>query len=58
MAVLNSALLMLEYVGERKIAKRIETAIFDVLEEGIYKTGDLGGTSNTKEFTDAIIDKL
>ena len=58
LAVLNSALLMLEYVGERKIAKRIEHAIFDVLEEGKYKTGDLGGRSNTKEFTDAIIDKL
>ena len=58
LAVLNSALLLLEYVGERKIAKRIERAIFDVLEEGKYKTGDLGGKANTKEFTDAIIDKL
>ena len=40
---------MLEYVGERKIAKRMEHVIFDVLEEGKYKTGDLGGRSNTKE---------
>jgi isocitrate dehydrogenase (NAD+) len=58
LAVLNSALLMLEYVGEHKIAKRIEHAVFDVLEDGTYKTGDLGGSANTQQFTDAVIDKL
>ena len=58
LAVLNSALLMLEYVGEHKVASRIERAIFDVLEEGTNKTGDLGGSANTQQFTDAIIDKM
>ena len=42
-----------------KVPKRLRPiTIFDVLEEGKYKTGDLGGKANTKEFTDAIIDKL
>jgi len=58
LAVLSSALLLLEYVGEQAIARRVERAVFDVLEAGKYRTGDLGGKSNTEEFTNAIIDKL
>ena len=58
LAVLNSALLLLQYVGEHKIADRIERAIFDVLDQGKVRTGDLGGTANTDQFTDAIIDAL
>ena len=58
LAVLNSAILMLKYVGEQKIAERIEDAVWQVLEEGSHKTRDVGGTADTAEFTDAIIDKL
>ena len=58
LAVLMSGLLMLEYVGERKVAQRIEKAVFDVLEEGKHLTGDLGGNADTARFTEAIIDKL
>lgn len=58
LAVLSSALLMLEYVGEHKIKARIERAVWDVLEEGKHLTGDLGGSANTAGFSDAIIDKL
>jgi isocitrate dehydrogenase (NAD+) len=58
LAVLMSGLLMLEYVGEQKIAQRIEKAVFDVLEEGKHLTGDLGGNADTARFTEAIIDKL
>ncbi len=58
LAVLSSALLLLEYVGEHKVKGRIERAVWDVLEEGKYLTGDLGGTANTEGFSDAIIDKL
>lgn len=58
LAVLNSGLLLLEFVGERRIAERIERAIFDVLEEGKHLTGDLGGDADTARFTAAIIDKL
>lgn len=58
LAMLQSALLMLEYVGERRIAARIERSIWDVLEKGEHKTGDLGGKANTAQFTQAIIDRL
>jgi len=58
LAVLLSGLLMLEYVGERKIAQRIEQAVFDVLEDGKHITRDLGGDADTARFTEAILDRL
>jgi isocitrate dehydrogenase (NAD+) len=62
LAVLNSALLMLDYVGEQKIGNKIERAVFDVLEEGTFLTGDLckdrSKAVNTETFANAIIDKL
>jgi isocitrate dehydrogenase (NAD+) len=58
LAVLSSALLMLEYVGEHKVKANIERAVWDVLEEGRHLTGDLGGSADTAGFTNAIIDKL
>lgn len=58
LAVLLSSLLMMEYIGERRIAERIRSAVADVLERGKHLTGDLGGKANTAEFTQAIIDAL
>lgn len=58
LAVLLSGLMLLEYVGEWKVAQRIERAIWDVLEKGVYLTGDLGGRADTATFTAAIIDRL
>ena len=62
MALLRSALLMLEYVGEQKIAANIEKAMCEVLEEGQHLTGDLlrdkSKAVQTETFADAIIDKL
>jgi isocitrate/isopropylmalate dehydrogenase len=58
LAVLLSALLMLEYVGERAVAERIERAIFDVLEANRVRTKDLGGMADTDTFTQAIMDRL
>lgn len=58
LAVLLSANLLLEYVGEWKTARRIERAIWDVLEAGQHLTGDLGGKADTRTFTNAILDRL
>ncbi len=58
LAVLLSANMMLEYVGEWKVAERIERAIWDVLEARTHVTRDLGGTGGTETFTQAIIDRL
>jgi isocitrate dehydrogenase (NAD+) len=58
LAVLQSALLMLDYVGERSISDQIRRAVYDVLSKGEHITGDLGGPANTAGFTAAIIDAL
>ena len=53
-ALLLSALLMLRYLDEDETAARIFNALEKVLEDGRIRTPDLGGTSSTTEFTDAI----
>ena len=58
LALLLSANMLLEHVGEWKIATRIERAVWDVLAAGKHLTGDLGGTAGTEEFTLAILDEL
>jgi isocitrate dehydrogenase (NAD+) len=58
LAVLLSGLMLLEHVGEWKIAQRVERAVWDVLEKGEDLTGDLGGKASTDQFTNAIIDRL
>ncbi|MEC7240388.1 MAG: isocitrate/isopropylmalate dehydrogenase family protein [Myxococcota bacterium] len=58
LAVLLSGVMMLEYIGQHRVAASIEKAIWEVLEEGKHLTGDLGGSADTEEFTDALIDKL
>ncbi len=53
-ALLLSALLMLDHIGERDTAARIRGALTRVLAAGTVRTRDLGGTSSTTEFTEAI----
>jgi isocitrate dehydrogenase (NAD+) len=54
-ALLQSAILMLRHIGEREAADRIENALLNVFREGRVRTRDIGGESNTAEFTNAII---
>jgi isocitrate dehydrogenase (NAD+) len=53
-ALLLSALMMLEHLGEAALAERIRAALTRVLQAGRVRTRDLGGTASTTEFTDAI----
>ena len=53
-----SAKMMLEYLGEKGAAKKIENAVENVLREGKKLTPDLGGDSTTNETTEAIIDAM
>jgi isocitrate dehydrogenase (NAD+) len=53
-ALLLSALMMLDYIGERDAAGRIRSALTRVLTAGAVRTLDLGGKASTTEFTDAI----
>jgi isocitrate dehydrogenase (NAD+) len=58
LAVLLSGVMLLEYIGEHRVAERVNQAVWTVLEEGKHLTGDLGGTANTAEFAQALIDNL
>lgn len=58
MAAIMASKMMLDYLGENRWAERIENAIVSVLEEGKVLTPDLGGSSSTKQVTDAIIDAM
>lgn len=53
-ALLLSSLMMLEHVGEGDAATRVRRALERVLIAGLIRTGDIGGTSSTNEFADAI----
>lgn len=57
-AVLLSAKLMLDHLGETDAAERLEKATADVIREGRNVTYDLGGKAGTREMGDAIIEKL
>ena len=56
-ALLLSAVEMLKYIGENKYALKIEQALFETLNNGVY-TADLGGNYSTSQFTDEIIKNL
>jgi isocitrate dehydrogenase (NAD+) len=57
-ALLQSAILMLRHINERPAADQIENAMLSVFAEGQVRTRDIGGTSSTDEFADAIIAKM
>ncbi|HAR69220.1 MAG TPA: NAD-dependent isocitrate dehydrogenase, partial [Thermus scotoductus] len=52
-----SAAMMLEYLGEKEAAKKVEKAVDLVLEKG-PRTPDLGGTATTETFTKAVVETL
>lgn len=56
-ALLLSATLMLDHLGESQAQKDIEGALVSTLSKGI-KTYDLGGSAGTQEFAEAIASEL
>lgn len=56
-AILTGAML-LEFLGARRAARRIQKAVAAVLEEGAVRTPDLGGRARTTEMTAAILGRL
>jgi len=54
-ALLRSALLMLDHIGESAAARRIEAALVRVLATPERTTRDLGGKASTTEFAHAIV---
>jgi isopropylmalate/isohomocitrate dehydrogenase-like protein len=57
-AAILASKMMLDYLGEKRWAKRLENAVVSVLEEGSVLTPDLGGASSTTQLTDAIIQAI
>jgi 3-isopropylmalate dehydrogenase len=68
-AMFLSACMMLDYIGENELSKKIEKAIADVIAEGKVRTYDMmklrgcqevinQGAASTSQMTDAIIAKL
>ena len=39
-------------------ANKIENACYEVIKEGTYRTGDLGGKAKCSEYTDAICKRV
>jgi isocitrate dehydrogenase (NAD+) len=58
LALIMSAVMMLEHMHEDATAKKVQTAYEAVLAEGKTLTRDLGGTASTTQFTDAVISRL
>ena len=57
-ALLMSGIMMLDHLGERPAARRIEAALEKVYREAKHATRDLGGKATTQEFTNAVISAL
>lgn len=57
-ALLRSAAMMLEHIGQREPAGRIEKSVRTTLEKGAGLTRDLGGTGNTATITERLIGNL
>jgi isocitrate dehydrogenase (NAD+) len=57
-ALLQSAILMLRYIGETETADRVQSALEKVYIEKKTLTRDVGGTSGTKAFAAAILGAL
>jgi isocitrate dehydrogenase (NAD+) len=57
-ALLMSAIMMLDHIGEVKAARQIEESLHKVYREGKSLTRDVGGKATTAEFTNAVIGSL
>lgn len=53
-AIIQSAVMMLKYIGEYEAGLKIEKALEKVFEKGEKLTEDLGGNSTTDEFADEV----
>jgi isocitrate dehydrogenase (NAD+) len=57
-ALLQSAILMLRHIDEKDAADKTQSALEKVYGEGKTLTRDVGGSSGTKAFADAVIEAL
>jgi isocitrate/isopropylmalate dehydrogenase len=58
MAMLLTITLMLDWLGEKQPAKKLEAAIAQVIKEGKVKTYDVGGTNTSLEVAEEVARKF
>jgi isocitrate/isopropylmalate dehydrogenase len=58
MAMLLTIKLMLDWLDEKKHAKKLESAISQVIKEGKIKTYDVGGKNTTLEVASEVAKKF
>jgi 3-isopropylmalate dehydrogenase len=57
-AMLLTARLMLDWLGEKDEAARLEAAIAETIADGSVRTYDMGGSDSTLELARAVADRL
>ena len=57
-SLLLSYAMLLKDHGMKDKAEKLEKAIYETIQEGVHTTCDIGGTAGTKEFTQAVKEKL
>ncbi|KAA0003506.1 MAG: isocitrate/isopropylmalate dehydrogenase family protein [Thermoplasmata archaeon] len=57
-AMLLSVKMMLDWLGEKKLAEKLEGAIAKTIKEGRVRTYDMGGNASTLEMADEIIKNM
>ena len=57
-ATIFAGKMLLEYIGEKDSARKLERATFEVLKEGKTLTYDLGGKAKSSEMCEAILEKI
>lgn len=57
-ATILAAKMMLEWLGEMKMAARVENSVAEVIRDGSVRTYDMGGCNSTTELAQAIAEKL
>jgi isocitrate dehydrogenase (NAD+) len=57
-AMILSGALMLRHLDYPEVATRLETAVREIIAEGTATTYDLGGSTGTRGFADAVVERL
>lgn len=57
-ATILASKMMLDWLGEKDMAQKIEQAVAEVIKEGKARTYDMGGTTTTSEMAEAVCNKI
>ena len=58
LATILSAKMMLDWLGEKEMAERLEKAVAEVIAEGKFRTYDMGGNTKTDEMAIAVAQRI